>query len=272
MADLTKFKRKTTLQAIADAGQQISEHRPYLGMSQIGHSCERYLWYTFRWCYQEILSARILRLFNRGHREEPAVIKALESAGIRVWGDQTEISTCHRHCKGHCDGICLGVIEAPKTEHLLEIKTMSDKYFKEMKKSGLKVSKPIYYSQMQMYMKYLKLKRGLFVSVNKNDDDLYIERVYSDKDHIEILERKIEDVIFSELPPKKKYTHTWYECKYCSAKTICHNGRDIEITCRTCESADIVLDGKWECAHHGISLSTGQQRIACTKYSILKGL
>ncbi|MCP4552487.1 MAG: oxidoreductase [Bacteroidetes bacterium] len=272
MVDLKEFKKRTTLQTIADVGQQTTEHRPYLGMSQIGHSCERYLWYSFRWCYQEILSARILRLFERGHREEPAVIKALESAGIRVWGDQTEISTCHGHCKGHNDGICLGVIEAPKTEHLLEIKTMSDKYFKEMKKSGLKVSKPIYYAQMQMYMKHLKLKRGLFISVNKNDDDLYIERVYPDNELVKELERKAESIIFSELPPKKKYISTWYECKYCSAKNICHNGEYVEITCRTCECADLLPDGEWECAHHGISLSTGQQRLACSKYSILKGL
>src|ERR1700676_4957009 len=44
--------------------------RSHLGWSVIGHSCMRYLWYHFRWFKRETHSARMLKLFAEGHREE----------------------------------------------------------------------------------------------------------------------------------------------------------------------------------------------------------
>ncbi len=271
MVNLSNLRKETTLQRIEDTGSVVQLHRPYLGMSGLGHSCSRYLWYTFRWCYTTTHNARIVRLFGRGDREEPAIIKVLESVGVHVYGDQTEMSIIHGHCRGHVDGIAIGVIEAPKTEHIAEFKTMADKYFKELKKSKLKLSKPVYYAQLQMYMKHLKKKRGLFVSVNKNDDDMYIERVYPDPDKVDQLERIAEDVILSEAPPTKQFKPTWYECKWCDAKEICHQGIAVNINCRTCEYADIVPNG-WECSKHKIPLATGQQRLGCKAHDLLEGL
>ncbi len=263
--------QKTTLNEISKL-TEAQQHRPYLGMSQLGHSCSRYLWYSFRWCYSDELSARLLRLFDRGHREEPAIVKTLERVGIRCYGDQEEMVMAHGHSKGHNDGRSIGVIEAPKTEHLNEYKTMSDKYFKEICKIGLKASKPIYYGQMQLYMKHLNLTRGLFVAVNKNDDSLYIERVKLDKEVGEQLERRAEEIILSEAPPKKQFKSTWYECKWCSARDICHGGKTPEVNCRTCAACDLLPEGKWECNRYEIPLATEQQRLGCKKYIILEGL
>ena len=50
--------------------QIIQDFRPYLGLSQIAEPCARKLWYSFRWCAQIKIEARIHRLFQRGHREE----------------------------------------------------------------------------------------------------------------------------------------------------------------------------------------------------------
>ena len=68
MTDLTQFNL-TTLDKI-NSGLIKQELRPYLGMSQIGHHCERYLWLSFRWCFDSYFEPRMLRLFARGHREE----------------------------------------------------------------------------------------------------------------------------------------------------------------------------------------------------------
>lgn len=270
MVDLTKIQ-KTTLGEIAKITEE-QELRPYLGMSQIGHSCSRYLWYSFRWAFKEEHSARVLRLFKRGHREEPAIVETLNKVGIICYGDQTEISMAFGHSKGHCDGMSIGVIEAPKTPHLNEYKTMSDKNFKEICKIGVKASKPVYYAQCQIYMKKLKLTRTLFIAVNKNDDSMYIERIEYVKEFADELERKAEDIILSENPPAKEFDSTWYECKYCSARGICHFEEIPEKTCRTCESCDILQEGKWECSEHKIELATGQQRIGCSKYKLLECL
>jgi hypothetical protein len=262
---------KTTLGEISKLSEK-QEHRPYLGMSQIGHSCSRYLWYSFRWCYSEQHSARLLRLFNRGHREELAIIETLSKIGIICYGDQTEVVMAHGHSKGHCDGMCIRVPEAPKTEHLTEYKTMSDKYFKEVCKLGVKASKPIYFAQCQIYMKKLKLTRALFVAVNKNDDSMYIERIPYEPEIGKMLERRAEDIILSEKPMKKEFDSTWYECKWCGARDICHFNKVPDKNCRTCEYCDIIPEGKWECSKHELELSVGQQRIGCNKYQLLDSL
>ena len=124
----------TTL-SIINNRTHMAEMRPYIGGSQVGHPCSRYLWYSFRWCYQEKLTNRMYRLFNRGHREEEIFIENLRYAGINCYGFQAEITFAYGHGKGHIDGLGINVREAHKAVHLLEFKTMNDKYFTECVKS-----------------------------------------------------------------------------------------------------------------------------------------
>lgn len=259
---------KNSTKGMIDNPMHEQEHRPYLGASALGHSCERYLWYSFRWCFKSEHTSRLIRLFNRGHREEPVLIKELEKIGIKCYGDQAEFVAGYGHIRGHCDGMADNVPEAPKTTHLLEFKTMNDKSFKDLKKKGLKESKPVYWAQVQLYMHGLKLTRCLHINVNKNDDELYIERVKYNKDEALELLRKGQDILLSETPPRKKYSPTWYECKWCSAKDICHGTSPVQETCRTCTHANIVQDGKWECAlADNEELTVKRQRVGCTEYS-----
>jgi len=65
-------------------------HRNHLGASLIGHDCKRYLWYVFRWCLAPSHPGNIMRLFQRGHREEPNFIEYLEGIGCKVWVDDLE--------------------------------------------------------------------------------------------------------------------------------------------------------------------------------------
>lgn len=56
-----------------------------LGASQIGRECERQLWYGFRWATMgEAFDGRMLRLFNRGHREEAVFVEELRGIGCDV--------------------------------------------------------------------------------------------------------------------------------------------------------------------------------------------
>lgn len=272
MVNLAEIQRMTTAQAIASHTEE-SEHRPYLGASALGHSCERFLWYSFRWCYTETFSERQMRLFGRGHREEPVIVEMLAKVGIKFWGDQDEISFAHGHCKGHRDGAVIGVLEAPKTEHLAEFKTMNKANFSTLCKQGVFASKPGYYSQSQVYMKYFKLTRCLFVVVCKDNDAIYIERIKYDADYANALVRRAEDIILSETPPEKRFDPTWYECKWCAANKICHGSDTPLQNCRTCKSIDMYPDGLWKCQKHGdMILATGQQRLGCDEYQMLECL
>jgi len=258
---------KSTTAAMIEAQEQEQELRPYLGGSQIGHSCERYLWFSFRWCFVAVFPARMMRLFNRGHREEACFIHELEKVGVKCYGDQTEVVFGHGHAKSHCDGMALGIIEAPKTEHLLEFKTMKESKFKEVMKKGVKNFSATYYGQTQIYMLKLNLTRCMWGAVNKNDDSYYWERIKLDTGFANDLDRKAERVILAEAPPKRLFPPTWFECKYCDARLVCTGKAEVHKTCRTCAHMDLLPAGKWACGlYDDLILATGQQRLACSAY------
>jgi len=258
----------TTL-ALLEAPVYQDEQRTYLGMSQLGHSCSTFLWLSFRWAFTSTHSARIHRLFKRGHREEPEIIAELNNIGITVHSTQAEFIAGWGHIKGHCDGIAEGVIEAPKTPHLAEFKTMSDKYFNEMCKLGCEKAKPIYFGQCQVGMKYFGLKRALFLAVNKNDDAYYVERIKYNPEIANMLVARAEGIIVSHDPPKRMFKPSWYECKFCSAKNQCHNGFSYHMSCRTCVNVSIEKDGQWACRIHGVVLTIAEQRSGCDRYESL---
>ena len=107
-----------------------------LGASNIGHYCDRYIWLQWRYAQLPDFPPRLLSLFDRGHREEEVMIAERKTAGVEVYGEQEDITGYKGHFVMHPDGRAMGMHEAPKNEHLLEIKTLSAKYFQKMVKDG----------------------------------------------------------------------------------------------------------------------------------------
>lgn len=66
------------------AAEQEDGRRKHLGGSLIGRKCLRELWYSFRWATTKPLSGRMVRLFNRGHREEFRFVEWLRIIGVEV--------------------------------------------------------------------------------------------------------------------------------------------------------------------------------------------
>ena len=258
-----------TTKYLLDEGEVVLKPRPYLGMSQLGHECSRYLWYQFRWAFEDTTSKRMVRLWNRGHREEPEIIKALNEIGVDVWGDQTEMVAGHGHIKGHNDGICKGVVEAPKTIHLAEFKTVKDSGFKELQKKRLEKYSPTYWAQCQLYMHFLKLTRTLFIAVNKNDDSYYVERIYYEKAEAMDLIRKGESIILADCPPDRAFpSKTFFKCRWCSANQQCWEDAPLQKNCRTCKSCELCIEGEWSCSElkEGNRIPDARQRIGCDLY------
>lgn len=79
LADEIKRKIDSHCQDIYDDGP-----RSHLGASLIGHPCNRYLWYVFRWVKHIKHDGRMYRLFNRGHREEERFVGWLRGIGFEV--------------------------------------------------------------------------------------------------------------------------------------------------------------------------------------------
>ena len=90
MPTLTDNKLKDLEDRINDAIEEYSvsslkqEPRTHLGISEIGSECVRQIWYKFRWMKFEEYEGRMLRLFQRGHREESRYINYLEGIGCKV--------------------------------------------------------------------------------------------------------------------------------------------------------------------------------------------
>jgi len=267
MVKLNEFDRRLLIEKKLNEQTLEGSQREYLGMSSLGHECSRYLWFTFRWYYKEVISARMRRLFDRGHREEASVIAELKKIDVMIEGMQQGFVGVWGHVRGHCDGLAINVPDAPKTKHILEIKTMNDKAFKDISKSDVKSSKPVYFAQMQLYMYFSELKRALFIAVNKNDDNWYVERVKLDKGYAEDLLRKAEEIILSPEPMKRTLPVGWYACRWCAAQDVCERGMPPAKSCRSCEYVSPMLDGKWHCNFHEKDLWLAAQRTGCDEYS-----
>ncbi len=245
--------------------------RPYLGLSGIADPCARKLWYAFRWCATEQIEARKHRLLSRGHREEPIILADLEAIGVKVNDTQQEFVAGHGHIMGHGDGELDNIPDAPKTTHLAEFKTANDKNFKKMKKLGLIDANPVYHGQMITYMYLGKYKRGLFIMVNKNDDERYYERVYPNSTLAKELIQKGIDIISTEVPPGKIGNASWYQCKWCKFYGVCHLGSDVLKTCRSCSFLDLCDNGIWKCSRYSnLELCTRQQKMACDNHDLMK--
>ena len=263
--------------------------RPHLGASIIGSECMRHLWYSFRWASDPDFEGRLLRLFERGQREEEWIVQELRLLGIQVETEdksqavdletkkhpQYRFAEVGGHFGGSCDGVALGVLEAPKTWHLLEVKTANDRLFKLMQKNGVAKAEPKHVSQMQCYMHGLKLKRCLYVCVNKNTDAIYTERVYYDRKLAEATIRIAEGIIRAPEPLSKiSEDPSWFECKFCDHRPICHMERPefLERNCRTCLSSTPLDNGEWVCGHHLTTRSVEEQRAGCDDHLFIPAL
>lgn len=245
-----------------------SEHRSYVGLSQIGHSCPRYLQYIHYWAFDNTYSTRIQRLFDTGHHAENVMIEDLKTQNIDVFNREFPIKGFSGHFRGHIDGVFLSTSD-DKEAKLIEFKTHNDKSFKDLLKKSVKGSKPVHYSQMQSYMGYLNFNNGLYMAMNKNDSTYYFERVRFDPDHFDVLQRKEKEIILSEvlLPRIGTNSPTWFECKFCDAREVCFNKVEPSRNCRTCSNVHVMDDGKWVCGFTDDELSVDDQRVGCDKYS-----
>ena len=213
-----------------------SPPRPHLGASQIGSQCERALWYSYHHCKLPAFSGRMLRLFETGKREEERIIRELRRAGVYVCdlgndGNQIRFEMFGGRFAGSIDGMVVGIPEAPKTPHLLEIKTANDKSYKQMLKHGVEHSKPLHFAQMMVYMGAVGLKRALYIVVNKNTDEIYSERIEFHKPTYDLLINKAERIVTSDAPLERFES---FECKWCEYQKICEWEEMPAINCRTC--------------------------------------
>jgi hypothetical protein len=265
---------QTLLPKASDAYNQKEEtFRSHLGVSMIGKECSRELWYKFHWARAVKHGARLLRLFNRGHLEEPRMVAALMNIGCQVYqydqnGNQFRMSQVGGHYGSALDGVARGVPDIPFGKPCLtEFKTHNKASYDKLVKEGMQASKPEHYIQMQTYMNEFNLEYGLYLATCKDNDDLYGEILTLDKEvaikHI----KRAEFIIYSQNPPAKISENAgFFGCKFCDMKPICH-GKDVPAkNCRTCINSQPIEEGLWRCNVDETILTKAKQLEACPQY------
>lgn len=255
--------------------------RDHLGASLIGHPCDRFLWLSFRWAKNPKHPGQRLRLFERGKREESWVIDDLRKAGFTVididpkTGEQTMVVFGNGHLGGSLDGMISGLLEAPRTVHVLEIKTHNWKSFARLQKDGVKRAKPEHFTQMQVYMRGLGLERAFYVAVCKDNDGIHTERIELDRKFADAAIARAQAIIDMALPPERKENSEFPPCVYtsqdgtrwpCQFYDLCHNQVMPERNCRTCISATPVDGGEWRCEKFKITVDGVTQRAGCVAH------
>ena len=193
--------------------------------------------------------------------------------GPKQWGFVDEQTA---HLKGSSDGRLRGVEEwfpevAGYGWGLFENKTHAEKYFRDLVRKGLKAAMPSHYNQMQTYMGKHGLSWGLYVAVNKNDDDIHVEIVWHASEVSEFridLGRKV--IAAREAPPRAAEDPSWFVCRMCDYRGVCHYDEPVAKSCTSCIFATAEPDGSWRCGVHRATIPQDFLDQGCDKWEPIK--
>ena len=278
MVDLTSILHTdATLKACDDAfveKMNAEKPRPYLGASSIGENCNRKLWFRFRWC-REVFDAPTLKRFRDGHITEQTVVNQL-SLKFPVTDTQWGFNDIDNHFSGHIDGVISGILEAPKTPHVLEVKAVSDKKFNELKKAKAELGEklairkwnPTYHAQIVLYMFYRGLTRSFHVVATAGGRDWMSVRTEADNTFAQTLIEKAKRIIYANDAPASLPIDS-FDCRYCGLRDVCREKKLPDRTCRTCVHSTPAGQGLWQCALHKMPMDYNEQLAGCPSHAYL---
>ena len=291
MVKIDLVRKDPTLE-LADAALEATGNREpartYVGVSAIG-GCPRKVYYGFLMCDRQPFDANTLKRFADGHRTEDLIIERLRMVeGVTLidrdldTGKQIEVQDHLGHYLGHTDGEILGIKQAPKTWHVLEIKCVGDQVFAKFQKlkrdfgekAVLKQWNETYYAQAQQYMLYRGMTRHYMVVASaggrmwdsiRTDLDVEAAEYYSDRARQIIEEPGI-------VPDRISENASYYQCRWCEFNHVCHDGDSPPRNCRTCVYSQPIDEGNWRCGFHDKVLAASEQRDGCEHQRYRPGL
>lgn len=205
--------------------------RQYLGASIVGGPCERQIAYQWHNTPKDDdgFSGRLYRIFDRGHKGEDRMAEYLRTAGFelvthRADGSQFGFSALGGKFSGHIDGIIHGGPLNITYPCLWENKVLNHKSWNDLFNHGLQKSKPVYFTQANLYMAYMELESCLFTAENADTCEVYAEVVPLDVAHAQAMSDRAVRVIASTLPTdlaRCTCDKSDFRCKLCSWSKTC---------------------------------------------------
>ena len=178
--------------------------------------CARSLFFKFKNAPRKEIEASVLRLFDHGDHIHQLIMKPL--LGIRdihVVASEVNIPP-QELISGRSDAI----VSDGKNLYVLDIKSMNSMIFDKMTEP-----KEENIDQLQLYLHYFKVPKGILLYVNKNTlalKEFFIE--YSQDRALSLLallQETKKKIDFGVLPDRiYRYPEDW-QCRYCQFREIC---------------------------------------------------
>lgn len=205
--------------------EKDSDRKPqkHFYISQAG-KCPRHIFFKFKNVPEKELEPHILRLFEHGDHMHQLIMSALTSTrDIHVVASEVKIPP-QELLSGRADAI----ISDGKQLYVLDIKSMNSMIFRSMEEP-----KPENVQQLQLYLYYFKIPKGILLYVNK--DNLQLKEYIFDYNpseaqmllnNLAALRKQID----TNIIPKRliSYPNDW-QCRYCQYKSVCSMGAPDEM-------------------------------------------
>lgn len=262
----------------AREGARPQYHGYGISASSLGIPCDRKLWLDLRWASQsEQPRAKTLRIFARGNDAERRMIDDLRAGGLDVaevdpdTGTQWRFSLANGWIRGKADGRCTGVIEAPKADHVIEIKCIKAAKWRGIKKHGLRKHAPDHWHQLHAGMAGLGADRGLYIAENADTCEILTERIRLDHEEIARQIARVDRALSDDAPPMGMMAEATTEiktgkikssppCLFCDHAGFCFENALALRSCRTCLHFTFTSDGDGHCARFGKNMRPAEQQ------------
>lgn len=199
-----------------------------LRASNIGHPCNRKLWYDLSLEHKPLpLEPHTRVKFAYGDLIEDMVIQLAKAAGHTVEHEQSEFE--FMGVKGHCDAVIDGV--------LVDVKSASPYAFDhKFRKEGLYHDDPFgYLTQLSFYAQALGMERQGFLVVNKVSGQLHFMEIPKEAlPHVGNRIEELKTVMAMSTPPDRTFRSVPegksgnmkldVNCSYCDYKHHCWPG------------------------------------------------
>jgi len=178
--------------------------------------CPRQIFFKFKNAPRKEMEANILRLFDHGDHMHQLIMKPLLSTReVRVVTAEVDIPP-QELVRGRADA----VISDGKELYVLDIKSMNSMVFK-----NLTEPKEENINQIQLYLHYFKIPKGIILYVDKDKLDLKEFAVNYNKTLVEKILKDLtclkKQIDFNTIPSRiPDYPDNW-QCRYCQFKEIC---------------------------------------------------
>lgn len=213
---------------------QENKNRDYIGASSIGDECSRKIWYQYNNYPKKPMGWKVLCAIDDGHRTEALIVERYKMLdGIELHADDGTGQYGYDHegwFKGHVDGMIKGLIEAPDTWHVFEVKAKEDKFIRELEKcidihgekDALKNWDYIYYCQAVLYMHFMEVPRHCMVVARPGGRDFIQIRTNENPKLAKALIKKGQRIKDAKTPPERIGGKNFWKCKWCDFREVCH--------------------------------------------------